>query len=86
MGRGAWWATVHGVAEADSTEKLTLFSFSLGQGPIFSSLFFKRGANTLTQQFEGGGGKGRCSTHYTVQDGLQTQTPRTLRLRNTGPF
>ena len=25
LDRGAWWATVHGIAESDMTEQLTLF-------------------------------------------------------------
>ena len=25
--RGAWWATIHGIAELDTTEQLTLFTF-----------------------------------------------------------
>ena len=29
--RGAWWATVHGVTESNTTEKLT---FSLSERPI----------------------------------------------------
>ena len=29
MGRGAWWATVHGVAESDRSEQLTLSLFIL---------------------------------------------------------
>ena len=28
--RGAWWATVYGVSESDTTEQLILFSLSKG--------------------------------------------------------
>ena len=28
MGRGAWWVTVHGIAESDTTEGLTLSTLS----------------------------------------------------------
>ena len=27
--RGAWWSTTYGVAESDTTEQLTLFTFTL---------------------------------------------------------
>ena len=27
--RGAWWTTTYGVAESDTTEQLTLFTFTL---------------------------------------------------------
>ena len=31
MDRGAWWATVHGVAELDTTEQLTHTHFPLNR-------------------------------------------------------
>ena len=33
MGRGAWQATVHGVAESDMTEKLSTFTLDKQPGP-----------------------------------------------------
>ena len=36
MGRGAWWATVHGVTESDATELVT-FSLSYVSGPVLST-------------------------------------------------
>ena len=27
MHRGAWWATVHGIAQSQTTDRLTLFPF-----------------------------------------------------------
>ena len=36
MGRGAWWATVHGVTkESDMTERLDTTTTTLGYGGVF---------------------------------------------------
>ena len=36
MDRGAWWTTVHGVAESDMTELVT-FSLFYVSGPVLST-------------------------------------------------
>ena len=29
MGRGTWWATVHGISESDTIERLTFFNIAV---------------------------------------------------------
>ena len=36
--RGAWWATVYGVSELDTTEQLILFSLSKGYYKILITM------------------------------------------------
>ena len=38
MDRGAWWAIVHGVAESDMTERLTLQWFKVELGAMLDSI------------------------------------------------
>ena len=38
MDRGGWWATVHGVTESDTTERLTLSLFT----PIMVYFHFQK--------------------------------------------
>ena len=38
MDRGAWWAIIHGVAESDMTEQLTLQWFKVELGAILDSI------------------------------------------------
>ena len=43
MDGGAWWATVHGVAESDRTERLH-FHFQLGNKRVIQGSLSRRGA------------------------------------------
>ena len=45
---GAWWATVHGVAESDRTERLH-FHFQLGNKRVIQGSLIRRGAGKYEQ-------------------------------------